>query len=73
LHWFAAHGIGTLTVAPLIIGFRSLLRDPPGKKELAEAALAIGVIVAFCALLIYLPDQPWTLELSVASICPTFI
>jgi len=73
LHWFAADGIGTLTVAPLIIGFGSLLRHPPPKSELAEVPLALGVVAAFCALLIYLPNQPWTLELSVASLLPTFI
>ena len=70
LHWVASDGLGTITIAPLVIGLASLIRDPPARRELAEAALALSVVSAVCACLIFLPNQPWTIELAIASLSP---
>src|SRR5579864_7007286 len=36
LHWFASDTLGTLTVAPLVIGLASLIRNVPAAREAAE-------------------------------------
>jgi PAS domain S-box-containing protein len=72
-HWFASDALGTLTVAPLVIGLASLMRNVPSAREAAESALALAVVCALCAFLAFLPDKPWTLELATISLCPLFV
>src|SRR6476620_12162271 len=38
-HWFASDALGILTVAPLIIEFASVAREPPSRSELIEGIL----------------------------------
>src|SRR5215470_8757669 len=59
-HWFASDALGTLTVAPLVIGAASLIRNPPSKREGVESALALTVVCVLCAFLVFLPHEPWT-------------
>jgi integral membrane sensor domain MASE1 len=73
LHWFASDALGTLTVAPLVIGLASLARNVPSPREAAESALALAVVCALCAFLVFLPNRPWTLELATISLCPLFV
>ena len=73
LHWFASDALGTLTVAPLVIGLASLIRNVPTRQEAAESALALAVVCILCAFLVFLPDAPWTLELATISLCPLFV
>jgi PAS domain S-box-containing protein len=73
LHWFASDGLGTLTVAPLVIGLASLLRNVPSTREAAESALALAVVCVLCAFLVFLPNEPWTLELATISLVPFFV
>jgi PAS domain S-box-containing protein len=73
LHWFASDALGTLTVAPLVIGLASLMRNVPSTREAAESALALAVVGVLCAFLVFLPDEPWTLELATISLCPLFV
>jgi signal transduction histidine kinase/CheY-like chemotaxis protein len=72
-HWFTSDALGTITIAPLIIGFASLLRAFPRKREIAEGMLSLGVVIALCAALILLPNQRWTLELAIAALCPLIV
>ncbi len=72
-HWFASDALGTITIAPLIIGFASLLRDVPPRREIAEGILALAVVTALCASLILLPHRTWTLELAIAVLCPLIV
>ena len=72
-HWFASDALGTLTVAPLVIGIASLMRDVPSAREAAESALALAVVSVLCAFLVFLPSKPWTLELATISLCPLFV
>jgi PAS domain S-box-containing protein len=73
LHWFASDALGTLTVAPLVIGLASLIRNVPSAREVVESALALAVVCVLCAFLVFLPNQPWTLELATISLCPLFV
>ena len=73
LHWFASDVLGTITVAPLVIALASLTRDFPPRNEIVEGVLALAVLSVVCALLIFLPNQRWTLELAVALLCPFFV
>jgi PAS domain S-box-containing protein len=72
-HWFASDALGTLTVAPLVIGLASLARNAQSPREAAESALALAVVCALCAFLVFLPNRPWTLELATISLCPLFV
>ena len=73
LHWFASDALGTLTVAPLVIGLASLMRNVPSTREAAESALALAVVCVLCAFLVFLPNRPWTLELATIALCPLFV
>jgi len=72
-HWFASDALGTLTVAPLVIGFASLMRKMPSTREWAESALVLAVVCVLCAFLVFLPNKPWTLELATIALCPLFV
>jgi signal transduction histidine kinase/integral membrane sensor domain MASE1/ActR/RegA family two-component response regulator len=72
-HWFASDGLGTLTVAPLVIGLASLMRNVPSTREAVESALALAVLCVLCAFLVFLPNMPWTLELAIIALCPLFV
>jgi len=72
-HWVASDALGTITVAPLLIALASLLRDAPQKPEIAEGMLALAVLSILCALLVLLPNQPWTVELTIALLCPLLV
>jgi len=73
LHWVASDALGTLTVAPLVIGLASLVRNVPSTRVAAESAVALAVVCALCAFLVFLPNRPWTLELATISLCPLFV
>ena len=73
LHWVASDALGTLTVAPLVIGLASLMRNVPSTRETVESALALAVVCVLCAFLVFLPNRPWTLELATIALCPLFL
>jgi two-component sensor histidine kinase/integral membrane sensor domain MASE1 len=58
-HWFASDAVGIVAVAPLVIGFVKVLREPPPHKEIIEGAAALTLLVAFIVVLIPLPQQQW--------------
>ena len=72
-HWFASDALGALTVAPLVIGLASLMRAAPSAREAAESGLALAVVCALCAFLVFLPNRPWTVELATIALCPLFV
>jgi PAS domain S-box-containing protein len=72
-HWLASDGLGTLTVAPLVIGLASLARKTPSTREAAESALALALVGVLCAFVVFLPNRPWTLELATIALCPLFV
>jgi PAS domain S-box-containing protein len=72
-HWVASDTLGTITVAPLVIGLASFLRDAPPRREVAEGTFALALVGTLCSTLVILPHEPWTLELAIASLCPLFV
>ena len=72
-HWVASDTLGTITVAPLVIGLASFLRNAPPRREIAEGIFALVIVATLCLLLVILPNAPWTLELAIASFCPLFV
>jgi signal transduction histidine kinase/CheY-like chemotaxis protein len=73
LHWFMSDALGTVSVAPLAIGLAALRRDFPTRREIAEGALALAAICGVCALLILLPNQPWTIVLAAGTLWPLLL
>jgi signal transduction histidine kinase/ActR/RegA family two-component response regulator len=73
LHWFSSDALGIIAVAPLAIGLASLARDFPLRREIAEGVLALAVVSLVCALLVFLPNEPWTAELAIGALCPLLL
>ena len=72
-HWFSSDAIGIIAVAPLAIGLASLARNFPPRREIAEGVLALAVVSLLCALLVYLPNEPWTGVLAIGALCPLLL
>ena len=72
-HWVVTETLGSITVAPLMIGLASFLRNAPPRREIAEGIFALAIVATLCLLLVILPNAPWTLELAIASFCPLFV
>ena len=73
LHWFSSDALGTIVVAPLAIGLASLARNFPPRGEIAEGVLALAMVSLVCALLVFLPNEPWTAELAIGALCPLLL
>ena len=72
-HWIASDGLGTLIIAPLVIGSASLLRRVPSTREAVESAVALAVACLLCAYLVLSPNRDWTADLSIVVLCPLFV
>ena len=73
LHWFSSDALGIIAVAPLAIGLASLARNSPPRREVAEGVLALAVVSVVCALLVVLPNEPWTAQLAIGALCPLLL
>ena len=73
LHWFASDAIGNIAAAPLAIGLASLVRNFPPRREIAEGILALVVVSFVCALIAFLPNEPWITELAIGALCPLLL
>jgi PAS domain S-box-containing protein len=72
-HWFTSDGLGVITVAPLLIGLRASLRDPPPHREMFEGAVALGTLIILSAALIFLPRERWATVLALAALFPLLL
>jgi PAS domain S-box-containing protein len=72
-HWVVTESLGTITVAPLVIGLASFLRHAPPRHEIAEGTFALAILATLSMLLVVLPNEPWTVELAIAALCPLFV
>ena len=72
-HWFSSDALGIIAVAPLAIGLASLARNFPPRREIAEGILTLAVVSFVCALLVFLPNEPWTVELAIGALCPLLL
>ena len=71
--WFAACLLGTITVAPLLIGLGDFVRALPPRRELIEGAAGLVALTALSVLLISLPQGPWATALPVALVFPVLL
>jgi signal transduction histidine kinase len=69
-HWFAADGLGIVTVAPVLIGLASAARNPPSRTELLDGAVALVALTVFSGLILLLPRESWAPVVSIALVFP---
>ena len=72
-HWFASDALGILTVAPLIIEFASVAREPPPRGELVEGILGLTALVCISAFVILLPQGHWGIVIPIAALFPLLL
>jgi PAS domain S-box-containing protein len=71
--WFASDALGIVTIAPLIIGLASAIREPPARSETIEGFLALGLLTVMSVVVIALPPEPWTTVVPVALLFPVLL
>ena len=71
--WFASCLLGTVTIAPLLIGLMEAVRAPPPRRELIEGAIGLVTLAGLSAYLITLPQAPWESALPVALVFPVLL
>jgi signal transduction histidine kinase len=72
-HWFASDAIGTVTVAPLVIGLAVAIRQPPPRSELIEGASALAALAVMTGISISLPQESWKTVVPVALLFPMLL
>ena len=72
-HWFASDALGIVTVAPLLIGLASAVREPPPRGELIEGTLALVALAMMSGLVIFLPREPWATVVPIALLFPVLL
>ena len=72
-HWFTSDALGILTVAPLLIGLGSVLRDPPPRREIGDGIAGLVTLSAASGLLIFLPREPWATVVPIALLFPMLL
>src|SRR5215469_4841467 len=72
-HWFASDAIGIITVAPLLIGLCSTLRNPPPKAELLDGIGALTALTAVVGFAIFAPLGRWTIAVPIALVFPLML
>ncbi len=72
-NWFASDGLGIVTIAPLVIGLASAAREPPTGSETIEGLLALALLMVMSAIVIALPQEPWTTVVPVALLFPILL
>ncbi len=72
-HWFASDALGIITVAPVLIGLASAVRDPPPRGELIEGGIALMATTVMCGIIISLPQEPWADVAPIALLFPLLL
>ena len=71
--WFAAGLLGTVTVAPLLIGIGAAFRQPLLRSELIEGLVGCVTLAALSIFLISLPHEPWDSALPIVLVFPVLL
>ena len=71
--WFAACLLGTVTVAPMLIGLAAAVRELPPRRELIEGASGLVALGALSVFIISLPKGYWATALPVALVFPLLL
>jgi two-component sensor histidine kinase/integral membrane sensor domain MASE1 len=72
-HWFASGTIGIITVAPLVIGLGSALREPPPRNEILEGVVALVLLAAMTVITVLMPPDPWQMVRPIALLFPVLL
>jgi PAS domain S-box-containing protein len=72
-HWFTSDALGIVTVAPLLIGLGSAMRDPPPRREVIEGAAALITLSLISGLIIFLPREPWATVVAIVLLFPLLL
>jgi PAS domain S-box-containing protein len=72
-HWFASDALGIVAVAPVLIGFASLHRNPPSRAELIEGGAALALLTLVGAFGIFTGRGPWTTAIPLALSFPVLL
>ncbi len=72
-NWFASDALGIVTIAPLMIGLASAVRQPPGQSETVEGLVALACLVVMSVVVISLPPGPWTTVVPIALLFPLLL
>ena len=72
-HWFTSDALGIITVAPLLIGLGSAMRDPPPRREIVDGVVGLAVLSAASGLLIFLPREPWATVVPIVLLFPMLL
>jgi len=70
---FVSDALGIITVAPLVIGLLSTLREPPLQSELIEGLAALLIVAAVSAIGFASPTQYWVTILPPALLVPLLL
>jgi PAS domain S-box-containing protein len=71
--WFASCLLGTVTVAPLLIGLGGAICEPPSRRELIEGTVGLVALAVVSIFVISLPQGPWATALPVALVFPILL
>ena len=71
--WFASDVLGIVAVAPVLIGFASLRRNPPSRTEFIEGTAALWLLTLVGAFGIFTGRGPWTTVVPLALSFPLLL
>ena len=72
-HWVVSDALGIVTVAPVLIGLASAVRDPPPRSEILEGGVALVATAVMGGLVIFLPREPWATVVPIALLFPLLL
>ena len=72
-HWFVSDALGILTVAPLLIGFASAVREPQRGSNLIEGLVGLVAVAVMSGLVVFLPRHPLATIVPVALLFPALL
>ena len=72
-NWFASDALGIVTIAPLIIGLASVMREPPARSETMEGLTALASLIVMSIIVIALPHAPWARVVPIALLFPILL
>ena len=73
LHWVVSDFAGIVSVAPLVIGIATVLRQPPAWREAMESLVALAVLGAMSGVIISLPLGLWETVVPAALVFPILL
>src|SRR4051812_3198192 len=68
--WFISDAIGIVTIAPLLVGLCSAVRDRLPPREALEGVLALVCVAALAGLILRLPSEAWAVQVIIALFFP---